>query len=142
MNATTEVITNASGSGSYALNVDAWSIGIVLYCCLSNQSPFDEVFYLFIFSIVIQFDSKLTQNTEQSETTPLPERIRARKIDYNVIRETGCSEIGKFSPRRWTSGLTKTSHLGIDFLSRLLTIDPAKRMTVGKYLLRSCLVQP
>jgi serine/threonine/tyrosine protein kinase RAD53 len=69
-----EVILNPSGSGSYALSVDAWSIGIVLYCCLTNQSPFDE-----------------------SEATPLTQRIAARKIDFDIVRQTGCSENGAFS---------------------------------------------
>lgn len=70
MSVTTEVILNPSGSGSYALNVDAWSIGIVLYSCLTNSNPFDE-----------------------SESTPLAQRIAARVVSYAEVRAAGCSEL-------------------------------------------------
>lgn len=77
--------------GSYDTAVDAFSLGIVLYCCLANSTPFDE-----------------------SESTPLPERMRLRVVDYDELRAVNTSEIG------------------IDFIAKLTISDPALRMTAGE----------
>lgn len=84
-----EVLHNPNASGDYGVAVDAWSIGVVLYSCLTNATPFDE-----------------------SESTPIRERIAARRIDFDEVRRTGCSEIG------------------VNFLQRLLVVDPLQRMTL------------
>lgn len=83
-----EVILNPSPSAGYGSLVDAWSIGVVLYSCLTNQTPFDE-----------------------SESTPLPQRMRERRIDLSVPRSLGVSEVA------------------CDFLSKLLVADPRGRMS-------------
>lgn len=77
--------------GSYDTAVDVFSIGVVLYCCITNSTPFDE-----------------------SESTPLPERMKLRVVDYDELRAVNMSEIG------------------IDFVSKLLVSDPALRMTAGE----------
>ncbi|GAA5994353.1 serine/threonine-protein kinase [Rhodotorula paludigena] len=88
-----EVILNPSPSAGYGSLVDAWSIGVVLYSCLTNQTPFDE-----------------------SESTPLPQRMRERRIDLSVPRSLGVSEVA------------------CDFLSKLLVADPRGRMSCQQAL--------
>ncbi|GAA5892367.1 uncharacterized protein JCM6883_007334 [Sporobolomyces salmoneus] len=83
-----EVILNTNPAAGYSPAVDAWSIGVVLYSLLTCQTPFDE-----------------------SESTPLPERMRARQIDFNFLVMEG------YSPNC------------IDFLRRLLVADPRERMS-------------
>lgn len=85
-----EVILNPTPLAGYGSLVDAWSIGVVLYSCLTNQTPFDE-----------------------SESTPLPQRMRQRRVDATVLVECGVSEVA------------------CDFLLRLLVPDPTKRMSCG-----------
>lgn len=67
----TEVILADNRQSGYGNAVDAWSIGVVLYSCLTNATPFDE-----------------------SESTPLPERMAARRVDFDQVRENGVSETG------------------------------------------------
>ncbi|GAA5841450.1 hypothetical protein JCM11251_007142 [Rhodosporidiobolus azoricus] len=81
------ILGNQAGVG-YRDIVDAYSIGVILYSCLTNQTPFDE-----------------------SESTPLPERMQFRSVDMNIPRSMGVSEIA------------------LDFLGRLLENDPNKRMS-------------
>ncbi|KAL8278358.1 hypothetical protein RQP46_009250 [Phenoliferia psychrophenolica] len=83
-----EVILKEAQAG-YGAQVDAWSIGVVLYSCMTNSTPFDE-----------------------SESTPLPQRMAERRVDFNGLEEYGISEIA------------------IDFLRQLLVVDPTKRMSV------------
>ncbi|TNY18046.1 kinase-like domain-containing protein [Rhodotorula diobovata] len=88
-----EVILNPTPLAGYGSLVDAWSIGVVLYSCLTNQTPFDE-----------------------SESTPLPQRMRQRRVDTTVLVECGVSEVA------------------CDFLLRLLVPDPTKRMSCAEAL--------
>ncbi|KPV77573.1 uncharacterized protein RHOBADRAFT_11861 [Rhodotorula graminis WP1] len=85
-----EVILNPTPLAGYGNLVDAWSIGVVLYSCLTNQTPFDE-----------------------SESTPLPQRMRERTVDSGILRDFGVSDVA------------------CDFLMRLLVADPKKRMSCG-----------
>ncbi|KAM0746431.1 Pkinase-domain-containing protein [Meredithblackwellia eburnea MCA 4105] len=66
-----EVILKEAQAG-YGPAVDAWSIGVVLFSCLTNSTPFDE-----------------------SESTPLPQRMKERSVDFGGLREFGISEIGE-----------------------------------------------
>lgn len=84
-----EIIADTTPTEGYSNAVDAWSLGIVLYSCLTNSTPFDE-----------------------SESTPLRQRVEARVVDFSVLRENKISEVA------------------IDFLSKFLTNDPNKRMSV------------
>ncbi|KAM0788863.1 hypothetical protein ACM66B_002948 [Microbotryomycetes sp. NB124-2] len=84
-----EVVLKNDANAGYGPAVDAWSIGIILYACLTNTTPFDE-----------------------SESTPLPQRMAERKVDMTSVREVGVSD------------------MAIDFLSRLLINDPRRRMSV------------
>ncbi|BGP47316.1 hypothetical protein JCM10450v2_003168 [Rhodotorula kratochvilovae] len=88
-----EVILNPTPLAGYGSLVDAWSIGVVLYSCLTNQTPFDE-----------------------SESTPLPQRMRERVVDLSVPRELGVSDVA------------------CDFLARLLVADPRGRMSCSEAL--------
>ncbi|GAA5970663.1 hypothetical protein JCM11641_007392 [Rhodosporidiobolus odoratus] len=88
-----EVINQTHPGLGYKSIVDAYSIGVILYSCLTNQTPFDE-----------------------SETTPLPQRMQARSVDLNIPREMGVSEVA------------------LDFLDRFLQNDPALRMTCSEAL--------
>ncbi|GAA5827996.1 hypothetical protein JCM3770_005536, partial [Rhodotorula araucariae] len=88
-----EVILNPTPLAGYGSLVDAWSIGVVLYSCLTNQTPFDE-----------------------SESTPLPQRMRERVVDLTVPRELGVSQVA------------------CDFLARLLVADPRGRMSCSEAL--------
>ncbi|GAA5860552.1 hypothetical protein JCM8547_000338 [Rhodosporidiobolus lusitaniae] len=81
------IIGNSAGIG-YRDIVDAYSVGVILYSCLTNQTPFDE-----------------------SESTPLPERMKHRNVDLNIPRSMGVSETC------------------LDFLSKLLRNDPSVRMS-------------
>ena len=105
-----EVVLKNDPVAGYGPAVDAWSIGIILFACLTNTTPFDE-----------------------SESTPLPQRMAARKVDMTNVREVGASEMGRSNilvpGSRSLTALTPTA---IDFLQRLLTNDPRKRMTVRK----------
>lgn len=78
--------------GTYDTAVDLFSLGVVLYSCLTNSTPFDE-----------------------SESTPLPERMRLRVVDFDELRAVQCSEVA------------------IAFISKLLIADPALRMTAGEF---------
>ena len=57
--------------GFYGFAVDAYSIGVVLYSCLANATPFNE-------------DSKV----------PLAERMKARVVDSGELRDLKISENG------------------------------------------------
>ncbi|SCZ99098.1 BZ3500_MvSof-1268-A1-R1_Chr7-1g09392 [Microbotryum saponariae] len=57
------VLGNDPGSG-YGSAVDAWSIGVILYSCLTCQTPFDD-----------------------SEATPLPDRMKHRIVDWSWLVE-------------------------------------------------------
>ncbi|KAK4699362.1 ser/thr/tyr protein kinase RAD53, partial [Phenoliferia sp. Uapishka_3] len=88
-----EVILKEAHAG-YGTQVDSWSIGVVLYSCMTNATPFDE-----------------------SESTPLPQRMQERYVDFsNLNMDYGISDIG------------------IDFLRRLLIINPAERMSASDAL--------
>ncbi|GAA6014841.1 hypothetical protein JCM10207_002198 [Rhodosporidiobolus poonsookiae] len=87
-----EVILSNGTEGGYKSIVDAYSIGVILYSCLTNQTPFDE-----------------------SEATPLPERMRQRYVDYGYVSELVSPE-------------------GLDFLQRLLENNPLRRMTCAQAL--------
>lgn len=63
-----EVILNNNPNAGYGPAVDAWSIGVILYSCLTNQTPFDE-----------------------SESDPLAERMAARKVDITPLQEAQAS---------------------------------------------------
>ncbi|GAA6063026.1 hypothetical protein JCM10212_001805 [Sporobolomyces blumeae] len=88
-----EVILNPNPSAGYSPLVDAWSIGVVLFSLLTCQTPFDE-----------------------SESTPLPQRMRERQVDFEFLRGEGLSEVC------------------LDFLRRLLVSDPRKRMSCAEAL--------
>lgn len=83
-----EVILHPDAVRGYGSLVDAWSIGVVLYSCLTNQIPFDE-----------------------SESTPLPQRMAQRTVNLGILRGFGVSEIG------------------CDFIGKLLKADPRERMS-------------
>ncbi|GAA6010087.1 hypothetical protein JCM11491_005861 [Sporobolomyces phaffii] len=83
-----EVILNPNPQAGYSPAVDAWSIGVVLFSLLTCQTPFDE-----------------------SESTPLPQRMRERRVDFDFLIGEGLSE------------------LCVDFLRKLLVADPRKRMS-------------
>lgn len=68
-----EVILKEAQAG-YGAQVDAWSIGVVLYSCLTNSTPFDE-----------------------SESTPLPQRMAERHVDFDGLVGYNISESGMFS---------------------------------------------
>lgn len=86
-----EVILNPNKAGGYDDKVDAWSVGIILFSCLTNSTPFDE-----------------------SESTPLPQRMRERVVDLSLLREENVSKDC------------------LDFIWQLLQIDPAMRMSAGE----------
>lgn len=88
-----EVILNTNPAAGYSPAVDAWSIGVVLYSLLTCQTPFDE-----------------------SESTPLPQRMRERRVDFDYLESEGYSENC------------------IDFLRKMLVTDPMVRMSCGEYL--------
>lgn len=89
-----EVILQYSDSPGYSFAVDAWSVGVIIYSCIANASPFQE-----------------------DETLPLAERMKSRTPDIDLLWEMGCSQAA------------------VDFVSRFMQRDPAKRMTVCKSLL-------
>ncbi|GAA5914743.1 hypothetical protein JCM6882_002730 [Rhodosporidiobolus microsporus] len=86
------ILQNQSGMG-YRDIVDAYSIGVILYSCLTNQTPFDE-----------------------SESTPLQERMKFRSVDLNIPRSMGVSEVA------------------LDFLGKLLENNPNRRMSCKQAL--------
>ncbi|GAA5927297.1 uncharacterized protein JCM15063_005857 [Sporobolomyces koalae] len=86
-----EVILNPNPAAGYSPAVDAWSTGVVLYSLLTCQTPFDE-----------------------SESTPLPQRMRERHVDFDVLAAEGLSDNC------------------IDFLKCLLIADPRARMTCAQ----------
>ncbi|GAA6057407.1 hypothetical protein NBRC10513_007334 [Rhodotorula toruloides] len=88
-----EVILHPDAVRGYGSLVDAWSIGVVLYSCLTNQIPFDE-----------------------SESTPLPQRMAQRTVNLGILRGFGVSEIG------------------CDFIGKLLKADPRERMSCAQAL--------
>ncbi|BGO90811.1 hypothetical protein NBRC10512_000126 [Rhodotorula toruloides] len=88
-----EVILHPEAVRGYGSLVDAWSIGVVLYSCLTNQIPFDE-----------------------SESTPLPQRMAQRTVNLGILRGFGVSEIG------------------CDFIGKLLKADPRERMSCAQAL--------
>lgn len=57
----------------YDQAVDSWSLGVIIYGMLTNESPFNE-----------------------NENEPLAQRVRNRFVDFNILRESGCSEMGPF----------------------------------------------
>lgn len=63
-----EVILKNDPNAGYGPVVDAWSVGVILYSCMTNQTPFDE-----------------------SESTPLPERMLARRVDFSPLEEANVS---------------------------------------------------
>ncbi|GAA5861228.1 hypothetical protein JCM3774_002234 [Rhodotorula dairenensis] len=65
-----EVILNPNPAAGYSSIVDAWSVGVVLWCCLTNQTPFDE-----------------------SESEPLASRMRSRQVDMSVPQSLGVSDV-------------------------------------------------
>ncbi|GAA5952414.1 hypothetical protein JCM8115_003595 [Rhodotorula mucilaginosa] len=65
-----EVILNPNPAAGYSSIVDAWSIGVVLWCCLTNQTPFDE-----------------------TESEPLALRMRSRQVDMSVPQSLGVSDV-------------------------------------------------
>ncbi|GAA5987117.1 hypothetical protein JCM10908_001032 [Rhodotorula pacifica] len=65
-----EVILNPNPKAGYGSIVDAWSIGVVLWCCLTNQTPFDE-----------------------TESEPLALRMRSRQVDMAMPRSLGVSDV-------------------------------------------------
>ena len=65
-----EVILKEAHAG-YGAQVDSWSIGVVLYSCMTNSTPFDE-----------------------SESTPLPQRMAERRVDFDGLEEYGISDTG------------------------------------------------
>lgn len=98
----------------YGSAVDAWSIGVVLYSCMTNSTPFDE-----------------------SESTPLPQRMAERRVDFNGLEEFGISNIGESlqSYRRCGTGADDPlRRAAIDFLRKLLVTNPAERMSVSAYI--------
>lgn len=86
-----EVILNPNSGEGYSDKVDAWSVGVILYSCLTNATPFEE-----------------------SESTPLPQRMRERVVDLEQLVQEGVS--GEC----------------VDFIERLLQKDPSRRMSAGK----------
>ncbi|ORY91469.1 kinase-like domain-containing protein [Leucosporidium creatinivorum] len=88
-----EVILKNDPNAGYGPVVDAWSVGVILYSCMTNQTPFDE-----------------------SESTPLPERMLARRVDFSPLEEANVSPTA------------------IDFINKLLLADPNKRMTIKQAL--------
>ncbi|BGP54975.1 hypothetical protein JCM8202v2_002563 [Rhodotorula sphaerocarpa] len=88
-----QVLLHPNPQVGYSSIVDAWSIGIVLWCCLTNQTPFDE-----------------------SETEPLAQRMQTRHVDMSLPRRMGVSEVA------------------LDFLYKLLTVDPRRRMSCSQAL--------
>ncbi|KAK4057970.1 hypothetical protein OIO90_001189 [Microbotryomycetes sp. JL221] len=94
-----EVVLKKDADAAYGPAVDAWSIGIILYACLTNTTPFDE-----------------------SESTPLPQRVAERRVDMTAVREVGASE------------------MAIDFISKLLINDPNNRLSVHDALKHPWLV--
>lgn len=63
-----EVILQYSDSPGYSFAVDAWSVGVIVYSCLANASPFQE-----------------------DETLPLVERMKTRTPDIDLLWEMGCT---------------------------------------------------
>lgn len=61
---------NPNPAAGYSSIVDAWSIGVVLWCCLTNQTPFDE-----------------------TESEPLALRMRSRQVDMSVPQSLGVSDV-------------------------------------------------
>ncbi|GAA5985592.1 hypothetical protein JCM5350_007147 [Sporobolomyces pararoseus] len=88
-----EVILNPNPAAGYSPAVDAWSIGVVIFSLLTCQTPFDE-----------------------SESTPLPQRMKERQVDFHYLLQEG------FSP------------LCVDFLKKLLVADPRYRMSCADAL--------
>lgn len=86
-----EVILNPSSSGGYSDKVDPWSVGIILFSCITNSTPFDE-----------------------SESTPLPQRMRERVVDLELLVEQNVSDDC------------------LDFIGKLLCLDPNLRMSAGE----------
>lgn len=69
-NSHAEVILNPNPAAGYSSIVDAWSIGVVLWCCLTNQTPFDE-----------------------TESEPLALRMRSRQVDMSIPQSLGVSDV-------------------------------------------------
>lgn len=63
-----EVILQGADRPGYSFAVDAWSVGVIIYSCIANASPFQE-----------------------DETLPLAERMRTRSPDIALLYEMGCS---------------------------------------------------
>lgn len=72
-----EVILKNDPNAGYGPVVDAWSVGVILYSCMTNQTPFDE-----------------------SESTPLPERMQARRVDFSPLEEANVSPEGEHASHK------------------------------------------
>lgn len=66
-----EVILQGPDRPGYGFQVDAWSVGVIIYSCLANASPFVE-----------------------DEALPLAERIACRVPDLQLLVDMGCSAEG------------------------------------------------
>lgn len=66
-----EVILQGPDKPGYGFQVDAWSVGVIIYSCLANASPFVE-----------------------DEALPLAERIACRVPDLQLLVDMGCSAEG------------------------------------------------
>lgn len=63
-----EVILQGPDAAGYSFQVDAWSVGVIIYSCIANASPFQE-----------------------DERLPLAQRIATRFPDLELLVEMGCS---------------------------------------------------
>jgi serine/threonine protein kinase len=64
-----EVILQGADGLGYSFAVDAWSVGVIIYACIANASPFQE-----------------------DETLPLAKRMETRFPDLALLVEMGCSD--------------------------------------------------
>jgi serine/threonine/tyrosine protein kinase RAD53 len=63
-----EVMLQAPQESGYSFQVDAWSVGVIIYSCIANASPFQE-----------------------DETVPLIIRMQNRVPDLKLLADIGCS---------------------------------------------------